>query len=201
MKVTLVDYNYHGESAVIQALSVCRNKQCTEKTIRDVLTASPVPHLAALEFTWFCFKIEGVSRSFTHQLVRHRHFSFMQRSQRACNEADELFVIPETLSKAESDVVNGSLERIRSEYKTLVAIGVPLEDARCVLPNATPTTIFVAGNGRTFWEWFQKRLCSKHTQAEHYAVAKEVYSILRSTFERIPWEKSLPCPNCGMCAK
>mgnify|MGYP002338728958 CR=1 FL=1 len=54
-------------------------------------------HMSILEFIDVHFEIRGVSRVATHQLVRHRHFSFNQRSQRYVDETNFDVTIPQTI--------------------------------------------------------------------------------------------------------
>lgn len=51
-------------------------------------------HHSVMEHIYFTFKIEGISRACSHQLVRHRHCSFTQRSQRYCSEEGFEYVTP-----------------------------------------------------------------------------------------------------------
>ena len=51
-------------------------------------------HLSVFEHIYFTFKIEDISRACSHQLVRHRHCSFTQRSQRYCSEDGFEVVVP-----------------------------------------------------------------------------------------------------------
>ena len=57
-------------------------------------------HLSVIEHSFAAFHVIGASRSFTHELVRHRHLSFSQRSQRYVDERDEPFVEPEAIAVA-----------------------------------------------------------------------------------------------------
>jgi len=200
MKVTLVDYNKYKASTILDALSVCRDKQCSVETLHHCITAKPTPHLSALEFCWFCFKIEGISRALTHQLVRHRHFSFMQRSQRHVDETDFDYVNPFTNKndylKAIFDV---DITEISDSYLKYLENGAAKEDARYILPNATATTIFVAGNGRTWFEWLNKRLCKKYVQPEHYELAREILIKLKDATPQILWNTATPCFKCKQC--
>ena len=56
-------------------------------------------HHSVLEFAHFTFKISGVSRALTHQLIRHRCASYAQRSQRYCKENGFEYIIPNTILK------------------------------------------------------------------------------------------------------
>lgn len=136
-------------------------------------------HYSVLEHASATFYIEGVSRSFTHELVRHRHLSFSQLSQRYVDESEAVFVVPPQLreyldERLESGVSAGATVRevlewlmdyARATYEELVdflvAKGVNRKQARgaarSVLPNGTETKIVVTGNMRAWREFLEKR--------------------------------------------
>jgi thymidylate synthase (FAD) len=98
-------------------------------------------HHSVMEHIYFTFKIEGISRACSHQLVRHRHCSFTQRSQRYCLEDNFDVVLPPTIDEDEEkygEYNNGMLE-VRIAYTNLAEMGVPNQDARYILPNACAT--------------------------------------------------------------
>ncbi|TET89581.1 MAG: FAD-dependent thymidylate synthase [Methanomassiliicoccales archaeon] len=109
-------------------------------------------HLSVLEHAYATFRISGISRSFTHQLVRHRICSFTQQSQRYVDESRFNYVEPETIRsnpKAHSTFVN-FLNEAKKTYSKLQELGIKNEDARFVLPNAVQSQIVVTANLR---EW------------------------------------------------
>lgn len=129
-------------------------------------------HYSVLEHSSVTFYVEGVSRSLTHELVRHRHLSFSELSQRYVNMEDASMVTPPALRLSEEEV--GSLAEfedmdvigeIREAYeglvKELVDKGHPRkqarEAARAVMPNATETKIVVTGNLRAWRDMLGKR--------------------------------------------
>lgn len=126
-------------------------------------------HLSVLEHASFTFKIEGISRACSHQLVRHRTGKFTQRSQRYCEENDESeYIVPKTIKHlhdlgfedAYSDYQDTICETTRN-YKHSLRENVPAEDARYILPNACPTTIVVTFDLRNLMHFFNERLCAK----------------------------------------
>lgn len=150
-------------------------------------------HFSIYEHASLTFYITGVSRSLTHELVRHRHLSFSQLSQRfvAEDQRDVEPVIPPAIAalptrKAEDivrDAFSFSMETYEALVETLTDKGLPRkqarEAARSVLLNAQETKIVVSGNIRAWREFVQKRN-SPHADAEIRALAQEVLSILRS---------------------
>lgn len=119
-------------------------------------------HHSVFEHVYFTFKIEGISRACSHQLVRHRHCSFTQRSQRYCSEDGFGVVIPSTIAKV--DVKGGYMglvDTIAENYEELQYIGIPNEDARYVLPNACETSLYLSCNLRELIHMSNERLCRR----------------------------------------
>ena len=109
-------------------------------------------HLSVLEHASATFRVRGVSRALTHQLVRHRLASYSQRSQRYVKEDGFGYVTPPGISENEEAgrVYEEFVETVRDTYNRLLELGVFPEDARFVLPNATATEIVITAN---FREW------------------------------------------------
>ena len=119
-------------------------------------------HHSCFEHIYFTFKIEGISRACSHQLVRHRMCSFTQRSQRYCNEDDFLVVPIPTIYKKDRELIfYDTMDDIDNTYKKLQKLGVPKEDARYVLPNACCTDLYLSCNLRELIHICNERLCAK----------------------------------------
>lgn len=120
-------------------------------------------HESVLEHASFTFSIEGASRALTHQLVRHRIASYSQQSQRYVGIEDFKAVYPQSIMDEPDALLayNDALFVIQKAYKEMVKAGVPKEDARYILPNATCTNIVVTMNGRELRHFFELRLCSR----------------------------------------
>ena len=129
-----------------------------------------VGHLSVLEHSTATFYITGISRSVTHELIRHRHFSFSQLSQRylpatgpevvepAVIAADpELHEIFTASAAASADAYTALLTALEERAATApdgtLARKQARQAARAVLPNATSTAIVVTGNYRA-WRHF-----------------------------------------------
>lgn len=135
-------------------------------------------HLSVFEHIYFTFKIEGISRACSHQLVRHRHCSFTQRSQRYCSEDGFGVVIPSTIAKV--DVKGGYMglvDTIAENYEELQYIGIPNEDARYVLPNACETSLYLSCNLRELIHMSNERLC-RRAQWEIRELVKQMVSLV-----------------------
>lgn len=151
-----------------------------------------VGHLSVLEHGSASFYLTGVSRSFTHELVRHRHLSYSQLSQRYVPEHDAEFVEPAVIADdpemhryfeyaraatrhAYEELLTG-LERKfadRTDLSPTARKKAARQAARAVLPNATETRIVVTGNYRA-WRHFVAMRASEHADVEIRAVAVEV---------------------------
>jgi thymidylate synthase (FAD) len=154
-----------------------------------------VGHGSVLEHGVWSFVVTGVSRSFTHELIRHRHFSYSQLSQRYVDESDSDFVEPDVIAenpelhRVWSEAVNATRAAYDQLVKGLEASFADMTDktlrrkmarqaARSVLPNATETKIFFTGNARALRHFIELR-GSEHAEVEIRKVAVEVLRIMQ----------------------
>ena len=154
-----------------------------------------VGHGSVLEHAVWSFLITGVSRSFTHELIRHRHFSYSQLSQRYVDESDSEYVEPDVIADDPElhAIWTESVDVARAAYDRLVAglekhfTEVPektlrrklaRQAARSILPNATETKIFVTGNARAMRHFIELR-GSEHADVEIRKVAVAMLEILQ----------------------
>ena len=107
-------------------------------------------HHSVIEHAVFTFSVEGVSRSLTHQLVRHRIASYSQQSQRYVSLNTPDYVVPEEIAKnpEAKKIFDDLMQQIWDTYNKLEDLGIIAEDARYVLPNACTTNITVTMNDR-----------------------------------------------------
>jgi len=141
-----------------------------------------VGHLSVLEHGTVTFYLSGVSRSLTHELIRHRHFSYSQLSQRYVPEKDAAMVEPEVIAddpELHAKFVEASEAAVRAYTELLEGLEKKFADvehatlrrkqarqaARAVLPNATETRIVVTGNYRA-WRHFIAMRASEHADVE-----------------------------------
>lgn len=148
-----------------------------------------VGHLSLLEHATVTFYITGISRSCTHELIRHRHFSYSQLSQRFVPEHDANVVAPPAI-RGDAELEQLFIEATdasRAAYTELLAAleakfaDVPnkilrrkqaRQAARSVLPNATETKIVVTGNYRA-WRHFVGMRATEHADVEIRQLAVE----------------------------
>ena len=107
-------------------------------------------HESVLEHATVSFKISGISRALTHQLVRHRLCSFTQQSQRYVNENNFNYIEPDDIKSNPTahDIYIELMEQIRNRYSQLRDLGIKKEDARFILPNSTSSEIIMTANLR-----------------------------------------------------
>jgi len=136
-------------------------------------------HHSVLEHATATFRIKGVSRSLTHQLVRHRLCSFSQQSQRYCREDEFEYIIPTSIKDNKEAALRYkvAMERNAEDYKFLRDHGILKEDARFVLPNACASEIVVSANFRNWRQMIELRT-EKHAQWEIKDMCNEILDIL-----------------------
>lgn len=144
-------------------------------------------HWSIAEHASATFYLEGVSRAFTHELIRHRHLSYSQLSQRFVDESDAAYVVPpamrgEVLLARDLDQrVDDMLENYAIAVDELIEEGYSRkqarEAARAFLPNCIETKIVVTGNLRAWHEVTQRRM-QPDADAEMQEVMALIYDEL-----------------------
>lgn len=192
MKVELLNYTINPVDAIENAASTCYDSEPTQGKIMNHCYRSG--HHSVLEFADFTFRISGVSRSLTHQLVRHRLSSFAQRSQRYCDEGGFEFVTPPSIEKNPDakTLYEDLMKRIEDVYVLLRRMGVAPEDARFTLPNACCSEICVKMNLRTFMNFCNERLCS----CAQWEIRKLARLMVDAVLEVAPELKHFLVPKC-----
>jgi thymidylate synthase (FAD) len=172
-----------------------QSPKTNEDYIRHLISMG---HESVLEHVNWTFIIAGVSRAFTHQLVRHRvGFAFSQLSQQYHDESEAQFVEPLYLDQfpAAQAAWHRSVEAARETYRQIrdavadeeVRLGLGGQKreslrairsmARSVLPNATETKIVVTANARAVRHFLRVRGAIPG-DAEMRLVAAELLKIL-----------------------
>lgn len=173
------------------------------KLIKKVLDSG---HLSVAEHINFTFAISGISRACSHQLVRHRHASYSQKSQRYVKEGSFEYVTPNSVKETIDDfgydaveVYDYIMSKIRESYQKLLSMGIPPEDARMVLPNACETSLTMTLNLREMIHLCNLRLCT-HAQFEiQELVTLMRKEILDNTGEFGKMVAGLLVPSCKSC--
>ena len=169
MKVTLLAHTPEPEKVCAAAARSCYSgdgaSDLLDKKDPEAFLAKVVGmgHESVIEHAVFTFSVEGVSRSLTHQLVRHRIASFSQQSQRYVSLEEPTYVVPETVrgDEAKEKAYREAMESAWKSYNDLMAAGIPAEDARYVLPNGCTTNITITMNARELRHFFTLRCCNR----------------------------------------
>lgn len=188
VKVKLLEYTPNPERVIAAAAKLCYSavgvdeimeKMDDEKTYKFLDMLMSYGHESPIEHVSFTFAIEGVSRSLTHQLVRHRLASYSQQSQRYVKLNQFEFITPPDIAEDEkaNSIFVDAMQNAQKAYDELTNIlkskyvesGMAesaaekkaIEDARYVFPNACETKIVVTMNARELKHFFEKRCCER----------------------------------------
>ncbi len=232
MKVKLLRYTPNGEKLIASAAKLCYSPVGIDK-IEQNLEDDKVDkflnklmklgHESPLEHISFTFGIEGVSRTLTHQLVRHRIASYSQQSQRYVKLNQFEYIIPPSIKnipEAKEMFVKAMKEdqRYYDEitkllYKTnyykyieegyeekearLKAEKASIEDARYIFPNACETKIVVTMNARSLLNFFELRTCNR-AQWEIRQLAIEMLKKVKKIYPTL-FKNAGPSCLTGFC--
>ena len=232
MKVKLLAHTPEPEKVISMAAKLCYSpvgadeiaENLTQESINKFLhTLVSMGHESPIEHVTFTFGIEGISRSCSHQIVRHRIASFSQQSQRYVKLDQFEYIIPPEIERNEEakKIFIESMNKCQEDYDKLVEIlfakhyqelldkGVSekkaksqaekmsIEDARYVFPNACETKMVFTINARSLYNFFHHRCCER-AQWEIRELATEMLRLVR---EVAPILFNNVGPNClnGAC--
>lgn len=139
-------------------------------------------HEDVIEHCSASFLVEGISRTATHQLVRHRIASFSQESQRYVDQRkldDDLVVVPDSIYYDDNAMFyfKGLVDHSLEVYDELRNLGIPKEDARFTMLEGTKSRLVVSMNFRS-WRHFLWLRLDKAAQWEIRKVAHEILKVL-----------------------
>jgi thymidylate synthase (FAD) len=163
-----------------------------EGYIRNILKQQ---HWSVLEHGVATFYITGVSRSLTHELIRHRAFSVSELSQRYVDVEKVELVIPPDLEDGYMDNADDYVEAtfsMRKAYRNVVEYLTgkgktrkqARQAARSIMPNATETRIVVTGNYRA-WRHFIAMRATEFADVEIFDLAVEIFEQLEQDIPHI----------------
>lgn len=196
--------NFLGESTEGERLAEFAGRLCymsqhnpAQRPTREYLAnIKRQGHGSVLEHANYSLLLEGISRSLTHELVRHRAgFAYSQLSQRYVDESEAGFVVPpaiigdellETAWRAQIDSAQatyiGLVDQLMSRYGWVAdkvhRRKMAREAARGVLPNSTETKIVVTGNARA-WRTMLELRSSEAAELEIRRLAVAVLRVLQ----------------------
>lgn len=156
-------------------------------------------HGSPFEHASVTFSIQGISRACSHQLVRHRIASYSQQSQRYVDLGRGVFIIPPSIFSNQEALTkyDDVLEKIGNVYQELIDMGIPKEDARYLLPNATTTNLIMTMNFRQLFHFFNLRCCSR-AQWEIRNLANDMLDKCKEVYPNIFKNAGAPCIS-GKC--
>lgn len=177
MKVTLIQATPNPVETIAQIASICYDSDPKDpmKLVQHLYKGG---HHSVFEHIYFTFKIEGISRACSHQLVRHRHCSFTQRSQRYCSEDGFDFVTPKSVEENYHTFSWMELHKALNVcYEQFQQCDLPNEDARYILPNSCATSLYLSCNLRELIHIANERLCTR-AQWEIRDLVKEMCQLV-----------------------
>lgn len=178
MQVELLDHTEDPEYKIGLFSAECYDsKKDRESCIRRVKHCKDSGHLATLRFAYATFEVSDISRVCSHQLVRHAHLSYLQRSQRYVKETSVEFIEPDTL-KDTPEYYRNAWKKLQADAEALYLAGVDnkylkKEDSRFILPQGCTTSIVVTGNFQALLNFIKLR-SDKYAQKEIRQVAIEI---------------------------
>ena len=230
IKVKLLAHTPNPDAVVAAAAKLCYSKVGVEQ-ISEKLTDEEVKrfvnhlvemgHESPIEHVTFTFGIEGISRSCSHQIVRHRIASYSQQSQRYVKLNQFEYIIPPEIEKIPEakKIFIETMEKDQKAYDELVKLlmkeKIPkddmlskqqynaiekqaIEDARYVFPNACETKMVVTMNARSLYNFFSKRCCNR-AQWE----IRELADLMLEECEKVApilfSNCGAPCATTGKC--
>lgn len=237
LRVKLIAHTPEPEKVVSAAAKLCYSRVGTEDIMENLNGDNiekflnilmDLGHESPIEHVSFTFAVEGISRTLTHQLVRHRIASYSQQSQRYVKLEQFQYIVPHSIenNKEAKELFIGSMEESQRVYNKLVDIlmnehlkrlleegkgekvaknaaeKLAIEDARYVFPNACETKIVFTMNARSLRNFFRHRCCNR-AQWEIKEMADkmlgEVVKVAPNLFKNAgPSCLSGPCPEGSM---
>ena len=197
MYVELLQSTPIPKKLLAEIASICYDSVPREKIVDHCFESG---HESILEHVVFTFGIEGVSRALTHQLVRHRIMSPTQRSQRYVKEDRFGYVTPDSIWR--NDELRRKYQRLMTDiqgiYNEAISQGVPAEDARYVLPNATSSKIVCTFNLRSLINFMRLRLCMT-AQWEIRQLAEAMAFEIEESYPELAKFLAPECIHLGYC--
>ena len=208
MNVKLIGFTPNPEKLPAMAAKLTHSiskpedlEKSSDKELKNILKhVINLGHTSVIEHTSFSFAISDVSRSLTHQLVRHRIASYAQQSQRYVNLKKPNYVTPPKIAsnKEMKKAYDDTMENIWREYNKLLDLGIPTEDSRYILPNAACTNIIVTMNARSLLNFFELRCC-QHAQWEIRQLANKMLNEVKKVAPIIFKNAGPACKSKGIC--
>lgn len=188
ISIEMVSFTHDPVEVISKAAGTSYGKNDNSK--KRVWNCLKAGHMSVFEHASVTFRISGISRACSHQLVRHRMASFCQESQRytKLDTARAWYIMPEAFGNEEANDGDTSVDlgelywdtmmQCASAYQRAIKCGVRPEDARYLLPEATKTAVTMTMNCRELFHFFDLRL-DKAAQWEIRYLARELKDTLK----------------------
>lgn len=234
IKVTLLAHTPDIEKTVAKAAKLCYSpvgideisEDLTDENVDKFLnTLMDLGHESPIEHVSFTFGIEGISRTCSHQIVRHRIASYSQQSQRYVKLEQFEYIIPPQIEanprakeifikhmkdsqkaydeinkaiydKNLQDMIDGGMNEKKAKSS---AEKKSIEDARYVFPNACETKMVITMNARTLMNFFKLRTCER-AQWEIRQVAYDMLNLVKSISPTL-FKNAGPSCISGKCSE
>ena len=195
LSVELMSITPNAEQVIEMACRTCylsfhryNPPASTEELIKKILRKG---HHSVLEHAFATFRVKGGSRVFTHELVRHRHISPSQESQRYVQYGKTKpyeYVIPPSLENSPFKERYAQLASACADlYAEMVEGKVPKEDARYILPGGTVSEIVISADFRE-WRHVCEVRCQPFAHWEIRTVMLEILKILKREAPIVFWD-------------
>lgn len=206
MKVTLLSYTPDALNLLLRTKGTRLAHNDDPATWDDAKRAEHLAYMrdtikSSWEFVDYVFKIEGVTRAFTHQMVRTRTGSYAQEAMRVVDASEHPVDIPPNIKDDDALLLmwQRGVDEVMASYSQLLESGAAPQDARGLLPTNITTSICAKFNLRTMSEMAKLRLCTR-TQGEY----QNVFRMMRELVCEVhPWAREfidVYCAAHGTCA-
>lgn len=206
MKVTLINHTADALTLLLQTKGTRLTHTDDPATWSEAKRSEHLAYMrdtikSSWEFVDYVFKIEGVTRAFTHQLVRTRTGSYAQQAMRVVDARNQPVERPPSISDNDRwlRIWEAGEATALGAYADLMDAGAPAQDARGILPTHITTSIVAKFNLRSLHEMAKLRLCTR-TQGEY----QDVFRRMREEVIAVhPWAEEfieVHCVATGTCA-
>jgi len=201
-EVILMAITPNGQDVIERACRTCylsfhryNPPESTGELIKKVIRKK---HHSVLEHASATFRIKGGSRTFTHELVRHRLASPSQESQRYVEYGVRKHfevVVPQTMKdNGFADKYLELAQQTHELYEEMLTAGVPKEDARYILPGGITSEIVLSANFRE-WRHICTVRCNPRAQWEIRGICLDILRILKKEAPIVFWDMEIDDDN------
>lgn len=201
MRVDLLEHQDHALELLIYTKNTRLKSELSFADICAWPAEKKLEHLeymkktiqSSFEFVRYIIEITGVSRSFTHQLVRTRDAVYAQESMRTVNVSDAGFYNP-----ACSRGIESSNRIAMSTYSAAINSGISVQDARECLPTGVQTSIIFSTHLRELARMAEVRLCTR-TSGEYQDVFLKIKTLIANVHPMFDDMLEVHCVKTGIC--